>query len=249
MIRGSLLALLGIASFIAVYVAMGPRAPEPAPAPVADAGSTETASLDEPPPTGSNPPSTPTVGFELRPAAGESSAAATAEPAPTPVRDVTPDNITAGPRIVGPLARVEPTAPEPKARVERLYNPIVVAAGTIKAQGRDINLAGVTAPGFEERCGEGEAAWPCGRMARAALRRFIRGRAIECDVPPGADEIPDPATCRVAGEDIAAWLVAGGWAKRDGDRYGKEEDAAREANLGLWGDGRPADQAEVAANG
>jgi endonuclease YncB( thermonuclease family) len=261
MIRGSLLALLGIGSFAVVYIAMGPRAPETAPTPTAVTDQpAQTASVEEPAPQETAPPTDtePAISFELRPSASESvemaaAAETDAEPTPARVRNVTPDNMTAGPDVTGPLARLEPAAPEPEpapeARVERLFNPIVVAASTIKAQGRDIHLAGINAPAFDARCGEGEAAWPCGRMARAALRRFIRGRAIECDLPEGADDIPDPATCRCAGDDIAAWLVAGGWAKRDGDRYGEEENAAREAEIGLWGDGRPGDQADVAANG
>jgi endonuclease YncB( thermonuclease family) len=257
MIPGSLLALLGIGSFAVVYIAMGPRAPETAPMPAAVTDQpAQTASVDEP--QESDPPTEPAISFELRPSASESVAIAAtadtdAEPTPAPVRNVTPDNMTAGPNVTGPLTRLEPAAPEPEpepeARVARLFNPIVVAASTVKAQGRDIHLAGIDAPPFDARCGEGEAAWPCGRMARAALRRFIRGRAIECDVPEGADDIPDPATCRCAGEDIAAWLVASGWAKRAGELYDADEDAAREAELGLWGDGRPSDQADVAANG
>ena len=136
-----------------------------------------------------------------------------------------------------PPAREQPV---PKPRTERLYNPVVTAAGLIKARGRDIRLAGIAAPDFEVRCGEGTAAWPCGRMARAALRRFVRGRAIECIVPAGAAEIPDPAECRVAGgEDLAAWLVAQGWARANDATYEALEAKAREEKLGLWAEARP----------
>jgi endonuclease YncB( thermonuclease family) len=159
------------------------------------------------------------------------------------VRDVTPQAMTSGPAATGPVARIEPPAHEqltPKPRTERLYNPVVTAAGLIKARGRDFRLAGISAPDFEVRCGEGTAAWPCGRMARAALRRFVRGRAIECIVPAGADEIPNPAECRVAGgEDLAAWLVAQGWARAKGATYEALEAKAREEKLGLWGEARP----------
>ena len=255
MIRASLLALLGVASFAAVYVATAPRELTPESSadqrqlaqpvrtetPIADAAPAE-------PATAKHPSRLSEVTFELRPATGEDRPPER-DIAATPVRDVTPPDMTAGPKVSGPLTRVALPEPEPEARVERLFQPIVVAAGTIKVRGRDIRLAGIAALGFDERCGEGAAAWPCGRMARAALRRFIRGRAIECDVPPGADDIPDPATCRIGGEDIAQWLVTQGWAKRDGNRYGEEEDAARRAKLGLWSEERPGDQAEVATSG
>lgn len=244
MIRLSLLALLGIASFVAVYVALGPREPQPAvvaeteEVAEADATPEQTNSIDDPARLDDPVP----VTFELRPGTGQIEELAD-------VRDVTPPDMTAAPQVTGPLRRVNRPAPETQARGQRLFNPIVIAADTIKVRGRDIHLAGIDAPGFNARCGAGAAAWPCGRMARAALRRFIRGRAIECEVPAGAEAIPDPATCRVAGDDIAQWLVAQGWAKPAGDRYGEERDAARDANLGLWSNGRPGDQAEVAASG
>ena len=104
---------------------------------------------------------------------------------------------------------------------------------------REIRLAGIRRRTSTRCCGEGAAAWPCGRMARAALRSFIRGRAIECEMPAGADKIPDPASCMVGGDDISEWLVAQGWAKRSGDAFESEEKKAREAKLGLWGDAPP----------
>ena len=144
------------------------------------------------------------------------------------VRDVTPENMTAGPEVTGPLVRVE-EAPEDapphvrEARMQRLFNPLIVSADMIKVRDREIALAGIDAPSFDARCGEGAAAWPCGRMARAALRRFIRSRAIECEVPAAANDIPDAARCEVAGEDIAEWLVAQGWAKKTAQSYADAE--------------------------
>jgi len=167
------------------------------------------------------------------------------------VRDVTPAGVTAAPAATAPLTRVEtPEAPKaaPQPRVERLFNPVVTTAGSIKTRGADIRLAGIDAPEFNARCGEGASAWPCGRMARAALRRFIRGRAIECDVPPEAGTMPDPATCKVAGENLSEWLVAQGWAKRSGEAYAGLEAAARKGKLGLWGVGRPDGYEDIAAS-
>ncbi len=256
MIRGSILALLGLGSFVAVYIAMGPDVP-PEPVtesvmladgvpPTSDGGPQVTTSIKD----GSRIGGAAPVTFELRPSTAPDRDASQ-EPVviASTIRDVTPPEMTAAPTNTGPLKRIEQPPAEEQARVERLFNPIVIAAGTIKARGRDIRLAGVSAPSFDQRCGEGEAAWPCGRMARAALRRFIRARAIECDVPAGATEIPERADCRVGGEDIAEWLVARGWAKRTGDRYEEQEDTAREAKLGLWSKTRPSTQADFASGG
>jgi endonuclease YncB( thermonuclease family) len=124
-----------------------------------------------------------------------------------------------------------------------------VAAGTIKVRDREIHLAGIAAPEFGKICGEGAAAWPCGRVARAALRAFIRSRAIECEIPAGAEKIPDPAQCRSGADDISEWLVVQGWAKRNADLYEAAEKKARETKRGLWGDGRPDAQPGAVATG
>jgi endonuclease YncB( thermonuclease family) len=248
MIRALTLIVLGTASFAAVYVLVPPRdAPTEVPEstvaspPAAPAAETDIASVATPDPAAS-------IGFELRPGAGQ--VIARSEP-PSAIRDVTPDNMTAAPRVTGTLSRIDPPAPAPpKERSERLFNPIVIASGTIKVRNREIHLAGVSAPEFEKSCGKGATAWPCGRVARAALRSFIRGRAIECQIPAGASKIPDPATCVVSGDDISEWLVAQGWAKRSGDAFEEAENKAREAKLGLWSDGRPDAQAStVSARG
>ncbi len=177
----------------------------------------------------------------------------TSAEAPHPVRNVTPDNMTAAPTVTGPLTRVEPPAAEKpaepkKARLQRLFNPVVVSAGAIEAGDHAIRLAGISATTPDATCGDGANLWPCGRVARSALRSFIHGRAIACEVPAGSDAIPDPAHCQVGGEDIAKWLVAQGWAKRDGGDYAEEADAAKTMQLGLFSATRPdAQPDEVAA--
>ncbi len=249
MIRALMLVLLGAASFVAVYVALGPRQPDAVtptePVATSDAAPAETASVNAVPLDGS-------ASFELR--GGDTPAPDTQSAAAPTIRDVTPANMTAAPPVHGPLTRISPPAPPadehpPEAHDVRLFNPIVVSAGTIKADDREIHLAGINAPALDKSCGEGSEAWPCGRMARAALRRFLHGRAIECQVPAGTDAIPDPATCNVAGDDISQWLVATGWAERSGDAYKEAEKAAHDAKLGLWSDSRPGQTEDVATSG
>jgi endonuclease YncB( thermonuclease family) len=246
-IRALLLGLLGAASFAAVYLATAPDELRE-PAPVAAAGP----ALDEPPTLSAlqfAPPivtrlrpvrDSDAVPFELRP--GGTAAIESADE-PTAVRDVTPETMTAPPLITSPLTRVEPVRVLPQAaaetRMERLHNPVVTAAGVIRTGQREIRLGGIEAPAPHTSCGAGAAAWPCGRLARTALRRFVRGRAIECAVPAGADEVPDVAQCDIGGEDISAWLVAQGWAKANGEAYSRIEAEARAAGLGLWSARRP----------
>jgi endonuclease YncB( thermonuclease family) len=239
MIRALGLVVLGAAAFAAVYYFAGPdQTPEIPPA-ATDAGHEATA-----PSTAASDPSV-AMPFELRPGS-EAVPNAITEHA---VRNVTPDYITAGPRVTGTLARVAPPAEPEKAQTARFFNAIIISAGVIKLRGEEVHLAGIAAPAFDDRCGEGAAAWPCGRMARAALRSFLRGRAVECEIPAGEEKLPDPANCSVGGESISEWLVAQGWAKRSGDLYADAEAAAREAKLGLWSDARPDGQSEVATSG
>jgi endonuclease YncB( thermonuclease family) len=247
MIRALIIALLGVASFAAVYLATAPdehreRAPVAAAGPAPDEPANLSALQFGPPIVTRLQPvrNSDAVSFELRP--GGTAAIGSADEDPTAVRDVTPETMTAPPTITGPLTRVQPVQVPQKAaeaRMERLYNPVVAAAGVIRTGQRELQLGRIEAPAAEMSCGDGEAAWPCGRLARTALRRFVRGRAIECAVPAGAEEIPDVAQCEVGGEDISAWLVAQGWAKADGDAYSKSEAEARAAGLGLWSVRRP----------
>jgi endonuclease YncB( thermonuclease family) len=231
MLRVLLLVVAGSAAVAAAYLTLAPSGERnlASPAPAGPAG-------------------------ELRPGVPPAAEAA-GEVVARSVRDVTPREITAGPVVKGPLTRIAPPArpeepkPVPQARTERLFNPIIAAAGLIRARGREIRLAGIAAPDFEARCGDGLETWPCGRMARAALRRFVRGRAIECAVPAGAAEIPDPGSCSVAGQNLAEWLVSQGWAKRDGEKFAEIEAKARAQKLGVWGAGRPDAQPEAAAAG
>jgi len=189
------------------------------------------------------------VPFVLRPAM-DPAPEGTPEP-PRRVRDVTPPGITPGPRVDGPLTRLAPAKPEPEPadqpRFERLFNPLVTSAGTLKLRERQIRLAGIAAPEFAARCGDATGPWPCGRIARAELRRLIRGRAVECALPEGADALPDPADCSVAGQSLSEWLVRFGWAAAAGERFAGLEAEARSAKRGLWGPGPRAGQPPLAA--
>ncbi len=250
MIRAFALALLCFGSFAAVYSALAPDDREVV-APETVGSISPAAHADSATPAEVLSPSDD-VAFALRTNTEPRVAAADQVPAAQPVRNVTPDDMTAPPPVTAPLTRVDPPpgespAPPEKARTARLFNPVIVSAGTIKANDKTIRIAGVALTEIDATCGDGASAWPCGRVARAALRRFVRGRAIECRIPEGADAIPDPATCLVAGDDIAEWLVAQGWAKRNGDTYAKAAKAAEDDGRGLYSPTRPDVQVEEVA--
>ena len=166
------------------------------------------------------------------------------EVVPPPSRDVTPPGMTPGPVGDGPLIREKvPPPPADPARWRRFFLAVAVDAGTFNLGKRPAKLAGLTAPAAAETCKlvSGEA-WNCGTAAVWALRRFLRGRAVDCYF---ATRDPDPLTvpCRVGASDIGLWLLGQGWAKpADGasDDYRKAAEAAHCAGLGLWRDDKAA---------
>lgn len=162
---------------------------------------------------------------------------------PRATRNVTPPGITPGPPITGPLVRVpSPVPPKPRkkppARKQRLFNSEVASAGLLMTKAGAVAIANIEAPTIEDSCGTGSESWPCGMVARTQLRRFIRGRAVECEIPPGADELPEAARCAVAGQDVGDWLVRQGWAFPSGSTYSQSGKVAQAAKRGLWGTGR-----------
>lgn len=120
-----------------------------------------------------------------------------------------------------------------------IHLPSFPAAGVVEASSGPVRLEGVAATSPDLECGEGEAAWPCGRMARAALQRFVRRRAVECREPSEGEADRHAFSCSVAGADIGRWLVAQGWARAEGGLYEEEEAEAKDAGLGLWAEARP----------
>ncbi len=159
--------------------------------------------------------------------------------APATVRNVTPPGVLPGPDVEGPLVRepvVLPDADPPEWH--RFHLPATHDAATFEANGLVIRLAGVTPPDLDANCAPADGdRWPCGRVARHALRMFLRGRAIECYFPFSMALVTVEAPCRVGATDLALWLVAGGWATADEEAPDDYRDAAAQARCtgaGMW---------------
>jgi len=121
----------------------------------------------------------------------------------------------------------------------RIAYPVIRAAGALEWRGQPFGLAGVAVTAPDATCGTEADAWPCGRVALTAIRRFVRTRTIECAAVDAAEPADHRARCTVGGRDIGEWLVTHGWAKAQGPAYGEAEQAAREAKAGLWSAVRP----------
>lgn len=185
--------------------------------------------------------------------AAEAPAAETREAAAKSVRLIAPDRVAPVPSD-GQLERLPARAPPARrkakevhvgadARFRLLPLPIAESAGVFIADGYRVAIAGLGPSDPGETCGEGEGeAWQCGAAARTAFRAFLRGRSVRCRVPderPGGNETI-VTVCTVAGQDVGAWLVSHGWARRSGEAYEEEERLAESGRRGLHGPPPPA---------
>lgn len=166
------------------------------------------------------------------------------EAASPTIRNVTPPDITPGPKVTGPLERVP--EPPPKARWWRFFLPETIDAATFRKDGKTIRIAGVEPPPVTATCPvSGGQPWPCGQTALLSLRLFLRGRAIECYFPDPGSVTSITAPCRVGTSDIGLWLLTEGWARPDDlatDQYRSAATAAVCAQRGVWrGQPPPAD--------
>jgi len=169
------------------------------------------------------------------------STALAAEIVPPATRDVTPSDMTPGPKGEGPLVR-EPAPPRPPdpARWRRFFLPVTTDAATLVVKDLTIHIAGVTALAEDETCPLADGTeWPCGRTALYRFRLFLHGRAVECYFPYAGDVADITAPCRLAKTDLALWLLQQGWVRPSDlatDAYRTASAKARCSHLGIWRD-------------
>ena len=176
---------------------------------------------------------------------------------PRPVRDVTPAQHDRPARRHGPAgahraaASAAPPAPPPKLPTARLNRPIVIDGRHAQVRGREIRLAGIAAPDFEERCGEGAAAWPCGRMARAALAPLHPRPRHRMRDAGGRRRDPRPGRLR----GRRRRHLGSGWSRRAGrsaaaTRFAERGEEARARRSSACGaTARPSGQPDAVADG
>ncbi len=100
-----------------------------------------------------------------------------------------------------------------------------------------MQLAGIVPTDPDRSCtGPNGKEWPCGTLARTALRTFLLGRTITCDVADPAWKGSITADCRFARVNLGDWLARNGWAEvASGSPFAAAADEARKAGLGLYG--------------
>ncbi len=113
----------------------------------------------------------------------------------------------------------------------------VIDGNTLEIGGRRLRLYGIDAPDLDQICFDGhERGYPCGRVAAAALAARIGGDALAC-APHAAADGSASVVCRLGQDDLAAWMVASGYAVADRSVSADYTDQDRRAwgrRLGLW---------------
>jgi endonuclease YncB( thermonuclease family) len=103
---------------------------------------------------------------------------------------------------------------------------------------REYRLHGIDAPELNQSCMRADgSSFPCGRDARDALRKLVRGEILDCDIRETDRYGRFVAECRAGQTDINREMVRSGWAiayRRHGTGYAQDERTAREAKRGIW---------------
>lgn len=113
----------------------------------------------------------------------------------------------------------------------------VIDGDTLEIHGQRIRLFGIDAPESRQLCEADGREYRCGQQAALALADFVGQRTVRCEQRDTDRYGRVVAVCRVAGEDLSAWLVQKGWAlayRKYSLDYVDQEAAARTARAGIW---------------
>ena len=113
----------------------------------------------------------------------------------------------------------------------------VTDGDTLRIGAQKIRLHGIDAPESKQTCRAGGTTWRCGGAATRALRERIARRPVACDERDRDRYGRIVAVCRVAGEDVNAWMVSQGWAvayRKYSRDYVSQESAAKSGRRGVW---------------
>jgi endonuclease YncB( thermonuclease family) len=112
----------------------------------------------------------------------------------------------------------------------------VIDGETLEMQGQVVKLFGIDALEMDQVCLNGNRPWPCGEESARSLAALIGGQPIRCQPIRNLGGYI-LAVCDLSGDDLAAWMVASGWAFADrsvSSDYVPYEETARGNNEGVW---------------
>ncbi len=125
---------------------------------------------------------------------------------------------------------------------ELFGSPVVLDSGLIMLDGHQVALWGIETLADDQQCWQEDRAWDCGEQAATALKHFVQGQLVKCQVKGELGDSGISAQCfRVRGDkvsDIARYLVVHGWAMDEegcsGGMYALDQERARRERRGIW---------------
>ncbi|PDT29759.1 hypothetical protein CO671_32320 [Rhizobium sp. M10] len=126
-------------------------------------------------------------------------------------------------------------APAAKEPIE-LARPLAENAGLLSFGERRLQLAGIIPTPADRICGPAGRQWPCGMMAKTALRQLLRNRSLTCDLDMAEWKGTATAACRLGTQDLGTWLAENGWAEAEaGSPLDAVAEKAKQAQKGIYG--------------
>ena len=114
----------------------------------------------------------------------------------------------------------------------------VIDGDGLRINGQTVRLWGIDAPELRQTCQQGGKGYACGELARDALQRAVGGSLPRCEAVSTDRYGRTVARCFVAGRDLAAVMVADGWAvdwpRYSRGAYASMQDTAQAAKRGQW---------------
>lgn len=154
-------------------------------------------------------------------------------PAPDPGGDVAPKPANIAQRAE--TAAGQAAGPAAKKPME-LARPMVENAGMLSFGERKLQLTGIVPTPADRICGPAGRQWPCGMMAKTALRQLLRNRSVSCDVETAEWKETATAACRLGTQDLGSWLAENGWAEAAaGSPLAGIAETAKQAGKGVYG--------------
>lgn len=109
---------------------------------------------------------------------------------------------------------------------------------SLRKDGHDYRLHAIDAPELFQTCtGADGSDYPCGRMAREALRRLVGNGPVTCQVLDTDRYGRSVAECSAGSVNLSDAMVRAGWAvayTSHGLDHVAAEQAARAAHRGIW---------------
>ncbi|MBY4628792.1 hypothetical protein CO652_21260 [Rhizobium sp. H4] len=125
--------------------------------------------------------------------------------------------------------------PAAKKPIE-LTRPVAENAGVLSFGERRLQLAGIIPTPADRICGPAGRQWPCGMMAKTALRQLLRNRSLTCDLDMAEWKGMATAACRLGTQDLGTWLAENGWAEAEASSpLDAVAEKAKQARKGIYG--------------